>query len=140
MDIFVSLRHLDAEGREITYEGANAKNYPISQGWLKASLRNIDADQSTPAKPIYTFDRVEKLIPGTPYALEIELWDSAAVICAGHSLVLEIGSQNQSGAGLQLQIADDREWDADVMLYTGGRFDSYLLLPVIPEYPSSERS
>lgn len=133
MDIFVSLRQLDAEGREVTHEGANAEDYPVSQGWLKASLRHTDPARSTPSKPFYTFDRIEKLVPGTPYALDIELWDSAAVIAAGHSLLLEIGSQNQSGAGLQLQTADDREWGADVTLHTGGRFDSHLLLPVIPK-------
>lgn len=132
MDVFVSLRHIGADGAEITYEGANARNYPVSQGWLKASLRHLDPRRSTPEKPIYTFDRVEKLAPGVPYPLEIELWDSAAAIPAGDCLILEIGSQNQSGAGLQLQNADDRAWEADVTIHTGGEFDSHLLLPIIP--------
>ena len=132
MDIFVSLRHLDADGREIVNEGSNARNYPISQGWLKASLRKLDPVRSTDWKPYYSFDEVESLKRNTPYPLEIELWDSAIVIPKCHSLLLEIGSQNQSGCGLTIQTADDRVWDAEATIHTGGSFDSHLLLPIIP--------
>lgn len=130
-DVFVSLRHIGPDGREIVNSGSNDKNHPISQGWLKASVRNLDPDMSTEAKPYYSFDRVEKLEPGRAYPLEIELWDSAMVVAAGHSLLLEVGSRNQSGCGLTLQ-TENRCWDADVAVLTGGQHDTHLLLPVIP--------
>ncbi len=90
--------------------------------FVKIEVRNVG----------YSFDEVEELKPDTPYLLEIELWDAAIVIPQGHSLLLEIGSQNQSGCGLTIQTADDRAWDADVTVHTGGEFDSHLLLPIIP--------
>ncbi|MNW65624.1 hypothetical protein D3C74_440210 [compost metagenome] len=83
-------------------------------------------------KPYYSFDEIQKLIPGEVYPLDIEIWDSAIVVAKGNRLLLEIGSQNQSGCALLTQTADDRVWEADVTLYTGDEFDSYLLLPIIP--------
>lgn len=64
--------------------------------------------------------------------MDIEIWDSAIVVAKGNRLLLEIGSQNQSGCALLTQTGDDRVWDADITLYTGDEFDSYLLLPIIP--------
>lgn len=132
MDIFVSLRNIDQNGNEVVNSGALTENFPISQGWLRASLRKIDEKLSTEYKPYYTFDEVEKLIPGKIYPLDIEIWDSAIVLAKEHRLLLEIGSQNQSGCALITQTGDDRIWDADVTIYTGGEFESHLLLPIIP--------
>lgn len=41
----------------------------------------------------------------------------------GHSILIEIGSQNQSGCGITTQTADDRTWNTDVTVYTGETFD-----------------
>ena len=138
MDIFVSLRNIDPDGKEVVNSGLNTENFPISQGWLRASLRKLDETKSTPWKPYYAFDEIQKLDPGEPYPLEIELWDSAIVLREGHTLLVEVGSQIQSGCGLTTQTGDDRVWDADVTLLAGGRYDSHLLLPITP--PDPERS
>ncbi|MEK4064070.1 MULTISPECIES: CocE/NonD family hydrolase [unclassified Paenibacillus] len=132
MDIFVSLRNIDPLGNEVVNSGALTDQFPISQGWLRASLRKTDDQISAEYKPYYSFDEIQKLIPGEVYPLDIEIWDSAIVVAKGNRLLLEIGSQNQSGCALLTQTADDRVWEADVTLYTGDEFDSYLLLPIIP--------
>ncbi|MDQ0497039.1 putative CocE/NonD family hydrolase [Paenibacillus brasilensis] len=132
MDIFVSLRNINPQGKEVVNSGALTENFPISQGWLRASLRKLDEELSTEYKPYYAFDEVQKLIPGKVYPLDIEIWDSSVVLSKGHRLLLEIGSQNQSGCALLMQTSDDRNWDADTTIYTGGKYASYLLLPVIP--------
>ncbi|MEK5029461.1 CocE/NonD family hydrolase [Paenibacillus sp. FSL M7-1046] len=132
MDIFVSLRNIDPLGNEVVNSGALTDHFPISQGWLRASLRKTDDQISAEYKPYYSFDEIQKLIPGEVYPLDIEIWDSAIVVAKGNRLLLEIGSQNQSGCALLTQTADDRVWEADVTLYTGDEFDSYLLLPIIP--------
>lgn len=133
MDIFVTLRNIDATGQEVLSAGCYTLDYPISQGWLRASLRKIDERLSTEYKPYYTFDEVQKLVPGNVYCLDIEIWDSAMLLKEGHELVLEIGGQDQSGCSLSMHTGKDRIWDADVTIYTGGDHSSYLLLPIIPD-------
>lgn len=131
MDIFVSLRNIDPQGNEVIHSGALSEFFPISKGWLRASLRKTDKKLSTEYKPYYTFDEIQKLTPCEAYPLDIEIWDSAIVLNKGHRLLLEIGSQSQSGC-FMLETGEDRIWDADVTIYSGGSFDSYLLLPIIP--------
>jgi predicted acyl esterase len=133
MDIFVTLRNISPDGKEVVNSGCYTNDYPISQGWLRASLRGVDEARSTEYRPYYTFDKVEKLKTGEIYPLDIEIWDSAMVIEKGHRIVLEIGSQDQSGCSLMMHTDDDRIWNADVTLYTGGKYDSYLILPIIAD-------
>ncbi|OBR96799.1 cocaine esterase [Clostridium ragsdalei P11] len=130
MDIYVSLRNIAPDGKEVVNVGAYTTNYPISQGWLRASLRGIDEIRSTEYKPYYTYDKIEKLVPNKIYPIDIEIADSAIMLEKGHTLLLEIGSQEQSGCGMFLH-PDDKIWDADVTVYTGGQYKSYLLLPLI---------
>ncbi|MHB8076290.1 CocE/NonD family hydrolase [Desulfosporosinus fructosivorans] len=131
MDIFVSLRNIDPQGNEVVNSGALSEAFPISKGWLRASLRKTDEKRSTEYKPYYTFDESQKLTPHEVYPLDIEIWDSAIVFDKGHRLLIEIGSQSQCGC-FMLETGDDRIWDADVTIYTGEKFESYLLLPIIP--------
>ncbi|MGC6173026.1 CocE/NonD family hydrolase C-terminal non-catalytic domain-containing protein [Lacrimispora sp. 38-1] len=133
MDIFVTLRNIDANGKEVVNSGCYTSNYPISQGWLRASLRKIDNELSTEYKPSYLYNEVQKLEPDQIYPLDIEIWDSAMTIEAGNCLVLEIGSQDQSGCSLLMHTGKDRIWDADVTVYTGENFSTYLMLPLIWE-------
>lgn len=132
MDIFVTLRNIDSLGKEVVNSGALTEKSPISQGWLRASLRKTNDELSTDYKPYYAFDEFQKLVPGEVYPLDIEIWDSAIVIAKGNRLLLEIGSQSQSGCALITQTGDDRVWEADVTIHTGDEFDSYLMLPIIP--------
>ncbi|OOM06778.1 CocE/NonD family hydrolase [Clostridium saccharobutylicum] len=131
MDIFVTLRDISPDGKEVVNSGCYTADYPISQGWLRASLRRIDESRSTEYKPYYTFDKIEKLIPDEVYPLDIEIWDSAMVIEKGHTIVLEIGSQDQSGCSLMMHTSEERNWNSDVTIYTGSKYQSYLLLPEI---------
>lgn len=132
MDIYVSLRDIGPDGKEIVNSGAYTMNYPISQGWLRASLRHMEDSISTEYKPCYTFDRIEKLVPNKPYLIDIELSDSAMTVEKGHLLCIEIGSVDQSGSSMFLH-AKDRIWDADATVFTGGKYESCLVLPVISE-------
>lgn len=131
MDIFATLRNLAPDGKEVLNAGCYTIDYPVSQGWLRASLRKIDEVNSTEYHPEYKFDEIQKLIPNEIYRIDIAIQDSAMVFKEGHKLILEIGGQDQSGCSLLMHTSDDRVWDADVTLYTGKKYPSYLLIPVI---------
>src|SRR5207253_323145 len=53
MDIFVALRVLDEENREVDFcgpaliPGISTEFYPLAKGWLKASHRKLDTARAT---------------------------------------------------------------------------------------------
>jgi predicted acyl esterase len=51
----------------------------------------------------------------------------------GHRLLLEIGAKDDPHTQFQHDEPRDRIQRGEVTIHTGGRFDSHLLLPVIPE-------
>ena len=42
LDVFVTLRHIDPDGNEILYTGAAGDPVPLTKGWLRLSLREVD--------------------------------------------------------------------------------------------------
>ncbi|KAJ5190117.1 uncharacterized protein N7498_009102 [Penicillium cinerascens] len=44
IDLFVTLRKLDAEGKEVFYTGTMGDPVPIAKGWLRTSLRKVNAN------------------------------------------------------------------------------------------------
>ncbi len=82
-------------------------------------------------------DHAEMMDPGTVYELEIEMWNTCAVLATGHSVRLEVSSSafpkyprnlntgEDIGTGTRITRAENRVWhDADR--------PSRLVLPVIP--------
>lgn len=102
IDIFATLRHLDAAGSEIFYTGTAGDPCPIVKGWLRASVRKVDQAKSTDLVPHrnYLSSEVAPLKLDTVYALDVELWPTNVVIPAGHTLQLEVGPQDQQGGGV----------------------------------------
>ncbi|KAJ9479905.1 PepX_C domain-containing protein [Pseudozyma hubeiensis] len=101
-DIFVTLRHLDAEGKEIQYTGTAGDPCPIVKGWLRASVRKVDQGKSSEVLPHrnYISTEVAPVEAGKIYAMDVEIWPTNVVIPAGHTLQLEVGPQDQQGGGV----------------------------------------
>jgi predicted acyl esterase len=135
-DIFVALQKLDASGAEIGQTWyAFYENGPVALGWLRASHRALDAERSTPARPVHPHDREEPLPAGEAAPLEIEIWPSSTLFRAGESLrVVVQGSDVYKDALPGLPFArHERTRNAGAhVLRTGGRFDAHLLAPFIP--------
>ena len=60
-DLFLILRAFGPDGTEIVCQGANDPYAPIAQGWLRASHRALDFEQSRPFLPVHRHDRAEAL-------------------------------------------------------------------------------
>lgn len=145
MDLFVTLRAYDPEGREVLFRGATDPQVPIAQGWLRASHRKTDPRRSRPGQPFHTHTEVEPLTPGEDYRLEIEVWPTSIVLPRGYRLALRIDAQDferegaagpRKGSGPFLH-TDPQDRRLDVIggentILAGGRYDSHLLLPLIP--------
>jgi predicted acyl esterase len=152
-DLFLVFRVFDPQGAEITFQGAVDPNTPISQGWLRASHRKLDPVRSRPERPYHTHDELQPLTPGEVYQLEIEIWPSCIVVPSGYRFALTVRGNDYRYEGELSEFArtfhyanrgvgpythadpDDRPEDVfggRVTLHTGGKRDSWLLLPIIP--------
>ncbi|VFA97198.1 CocE/NonD family hydrolase [Nocardia cyriacigeorgica] len=151
-DVFTTVRVFDPAGDEVVLRGALDPNTPFAQGWLRASHRAIDKDNSLPWRPYHPHDRIDPLEPGEVYELDVEIWPSCLVIPAGYRIAVDISSRDYEYAGDHGPFAEklpyptngcgpfthpfdarpDEVRTAHVTVHTGQETGSYLLLPIIP--------
>ena len=132
-DLFAIVRKLDADGREVTFQGSINPGFPVAYGWQRVSHRKLDSARSTPYRPYHPHDELEKLAPGEIVPVEIEIWPTSIVFEPGERLVLEVAAHDEPRIAPFLHDDPrDRVCAKTVSLHTGGRFDSRLLLPLIP--------
>ena len=104
IDVFLTLRYISPEGKEVFYTGTVGDPVPLSKGWLRASMRKVEKDhpkhkewlphreyRSTDALPVK---------PATVYELDVEVWPTNVVIEKGGRLGLEVSSGDTQGAGI----------------------------------------
>jgi predicted acyl esterase len=150
LDLFLVFRVFDADGDELSFQGALDPRSPIAQGWLRASHRRLDPELTLPHRPYHVHALAEPLIPGEVYELDIELWPTCVVVPAGYRLALSVQGKDYDHGGEAVQMAwfrmsgsgpfrhdepDDRPGrlvDAEATIYTGALHPSSLLLPLIP--------
>ncbi len=152
-DLFVIVRVFDENMKEVVFQGALDPHTPIAQGWLRASHRELDLKKSKPYQPYHPHQKIDPLQPGKVYELDVEIWPTCIVIPAGYRIGLSVKGQDYvypGGTGGKLSNMkneftgvgpflhnDVRDrppeiFDGNITLYTGGQYDSWLMLPVIP--------
>jgi predicted acyl esterase len=152
-DLFLVLRAFTPDMREIVYQGANDPHTPVALGWLRASHRKLDPDQSLPYRPVHTHDEAQPLTPGEIYELDIEIWPTSIVLPEGYRLGLSVRGRDYIWPGYETgqsrvagrvyygvgpfkhDLKGDRPVDVfggRVTLHTGPDHPSHLLLPVVP--------
>ena len=74
MDLFVAIEKCDTAGNFVPFVFyAVHENGPVGLGWLRASHRELDPSRTTPEQPIHPHTREQRLTPGVPVPLEIDL-------------------------------------------------------------------
>jgi predicted acyl esterase len=162
-DLFLVLRAFSADMREVTFAGAIDPHTPVAQGWLRVSHRELDLLLSRPYRPYHTHRDEQKLIPGEPVEVDIELWPTSIVLPAGYRLGLTVrGKDYMFAEKTDLKLSnfknelrgcgpflhdDPRDRPAatyagHTTLHFGSCYPSHVLLPVIPaaEHNSSIRT
>ncbi|KAK5047453.1 hypothetical protein LTR84_006549 [Exophiala bonariae] len=140
MDLFVTLRHLDKDRKEIFYTGADGDAVPVCKGWLRVSMREVNyrSTRNTFWHPHreYLSTEVLPVVPGEIYAVDIELWPTSVVLTPGEALVFEVASGDTQGAGrFEHNSPIDRPLEKLRGLnhiHFGTGLENYVLLPVIP--------
>lgn len=147
-DLYLTVRLLDPSGKDVTFEGANAPAVPVAQGWLRLSHRQQSEMQSELYRPVHTHREPAMLEPGKPYSADIEIWPTSIVVPPGYTLALTLQGRDFSFPHLTSGLfrgaapflhegSDPKVYGGSQTLFTGGEYDSYLLLPAIPSERSS---
>ena len=154
-DVFLVLRVFDADGKEVTFQGALDPRTPIGQGWLRASHRKLDPALTKPYRPYHSHDEAQPLRPDEVYELDIELWPTCIVVPPGYRIALTVRGKDYqfdappivipnafysfSGVGPFFHThPEDRPaalFETTNTLHFDQTRQPYLLLPVIPPKP-----
>lgn len=138
MDVFVSLRILDENDREIRYESLvppvdPANIHPVGHGLLKVSHRRLDEPRTTDYWPVHTHAETDyqPLQPGEVVEVRVGLNPSSALIRRGCRLRIDV--QPYSPAGLPARSYDESyHVGATNTVHTGPDHPSCLQLPIVP--------
>ena len=170
MDLEITLEKLNRFGRKI---GLNPMQRVSAKGYIRASMRELDAERSREEYPFQSFKASRKLKGGEVVPLDIAIWPMGMYFRKGEYLQITINAYKTTGweSPFDLKMAtiqvpkegytylhgekpemitiggvsggltggiDMTNLPKDVnkgqhVIHTGGKFDSYLYLPVIPE-------
>jgi len=131
MDLFVAVKKFDTQGNEVQFHGQNGfKGDMVAKGQMRVSLRELDEGLSTSWQPVQKFKGEKKLNPGEIVPVEIALLPSGTLFRKGESLRLYI--QGYHPVKQNLLHYDLLINKGEHIIYTGGNYDSYLQIPIIP--------
>lgn len=138
MDVFVSLRVLDENDREIRYESlvppVDPRNiHPVGHGLLKVSHRKLDEERSTDHWPVHTHAEEDHapLSADEVVAIDVAINPSSALIRRGCRLRVDV--QPYSPAGLPARSYDaSYHVGATNTVHTGPAHESWIQLPIVP--------
>lgn len=130
MDIFVNLQKYNNEGEfiPVLYVG---QEHPGTFGMLRVSHRELDMEQTTDFQPFQTHTSEQLLKPGEIVPIELEIWPTSCIWHKGERLRMNI-SGHFIEKGWWVPHARNLRNRGNHIIHTGGKYDSYLQVPVIP--------
>jgi uncharacterized protein len=135
LDVFVALVKLDSYGDVVGFPYyAVFEDGPVALGWIRASHRELDEQRSTPCQPVLAHQRELKPGRGQIVPLDIEILPSGTHFGPGETLRLVVQGKDihRQPRPLIQPFHDELVNHGPHLIYTGGRFDSHLLIPVVP--------
>lgn len=132
-DIMVTLRNFGPDGKEVFEVGSQGQPTVLTKGWLRASHRKLDKNKSLPYRPYHAHDERQCLSPGMPVECQVEIWATSIVLQKGHSLHVDVSAVDGAGTAIYTHYNADYKARAHNTIYSGGKKESYLLVPIIPK-------
>ncbi len=131
MDIFLTLRNIDPDGKDVLEVGQQGQPVPVAKGWLRVSHRELDPDLSLPYRPYHKHLRRQDLTPGEIVEVQVEIWPTSMVFKKGHRLRLDIQPCDGIGSAPYTHYHADYNVGENT-IHSGGDKELFLLLPIIP--------
>jgi len=139
MDIYVSVRAVNKDGREVDYTsfatmGFGDRPTPLMKGWLKVSHRTLDLERSTEYSPKHTHRKADyaPLARGELVQVEIELIPNTGLIRKGQRIRVDIQPYDGVAHGMHHAYDPSYHDGATNTVYTGPGHVTYVQLPVLP--------
>ncbi|RJE26862.1 X-Pro dipeptidyl-peptidase [Aspergillus sclerotialis] len=140
IDLFLTLRYISPEGKEVFYTGTAGDPVPLCKGWQRVSMRKVNGEHPRhrpwlPHRDFYSTDLLP-VIPGEVYAVDVEVWPTNVVVEKGGKIVFEISSGDTQGSGI---FQHNSPVDRAPEKFEGqnhinfGHGENYVTLPVIPK-------
>jgi len=131
MDLFVSVQKLDEQGNILRIPFFEAPHQGKS-GILRVSHRELDEKRSTPSEPYLKHRRQQLLKPKEIVPVEIPLCPLQMLWHAGQQLRVVVSSDFQHYGYMDYDMKKDTINRGFHIIHTGGKYDSHILVPVIP--------
>ena len=130
MDLFITMQKLDDKGNFLP-TWVFGERHPGAWGKIRASRRALDPELTTDIQPVLSHLKDEKLSSGEIVPLDIEIYPHSRIWHKGQTLRVMI-----SGHYIRDPWFEPFTWDlnnkGEHVIHTGGIYDSYLQIPVIP--------
>ena len=130
MDLFVTVQKLDESGTWLPTH-VLGEDHPGAWGKMRVSRRDLDEKLSTDFQPVQSHKKEEKLTPGEIVPVVIEIWPHSRIWHKGQQIRVRV-----AGRYIREGWFEPFFWDLDNkgkhIIHSGGKYDSYLQIPVIP--------
>ena len=135
MDMFINIQKADADGNWIPWFTLN-EPHPGAWGKCRISHRELSKSESQYIKgqlvqPVMAHKRELKVQPGEIVPVDIEIVPSSRIFHKGEKLRVQI-----AGRYIREGWFEPLAWDTDnhgrQLIYTGGQYESFIQVPVIP--------
>lgn len=119
-DFMFTLKDVDPQGNTLY----------LQRAFLRASMRAVDQQKSTPDVIVQSFRKIEELVPGETYKVEVSITAIGHVVRKGHRLELSILAPSPIPTpvmgGLPVALPSVNK------VYHSPKYPATLLVPVIP--------
>ncbi|KAI8724266.1 CocE/NonD family Hydrolase [Fusarium sp. LHS14.1] len=140
MDLFITLRKLDRDGNQVFFPWLTVVDTgPIGFGFLRVSRRELDEKSSTPYQPVHTHQRDLPLAPGEIVPVDIEIMPTSCHLRPGERLQVVVSSHDYGTYPTNIPVSRHPNTvnKGTHVIHFGGKYDSHLVLPVIPPVTNS---
>lgn len=143
MDLFALMQKLDGNGRRLghnplsPYMPSNVLSWPRFYfysgpgGRLRVSHRKLDPSLSTESEPYLAHNAEEFLSPGQIIPIDIPIRPFSIRWRAGEQLRLSVAGHDLMFPAFHGMPSPPTHNNGDHVIHTGGKYDSYLLVPMI---------
>ena len=104
----------------------------LSNGWLRASHRDLDEQKSKDWLPVHTHANPQPVVPGQVYLFKFDIWPIANLFKAGHRMMLKISSADDPPENLY-EVGHEHlisQTPNTITVYHSAEHPSHILVPI----------